>query len=456
MHFERQLNIFYSKIARAFFFVLICFIGSIYNDLNTNIIIASFGASLVLMEMIISINHHRRTYDQLPEIIIWISLFFWFWTEAVTLSFLDEKYTISSFLSPFRGSTIPNNVVSTAFLQISLFQLAIILSLFFFKHVSLPSFSISFISFPKKILGYLLIILAFLGWVTFIINSETLFQSIILFRQSDIEIAEGFSSYFPIVSIAVSGWAFALILCTKYRKSTLVWGAFLLGASLAFFSGTRFKILYIFMPALICFYYINRRAKVNYKTSILFIFFGMLLFGIASFQVVFRYNTNADFEIFGAFQGSGHFTALTNAIGLADTFDEPLKQSMLPLFITDFIPRFIWPGKPDHEYWVIYNYNLSPNFGNVTPSIIGQYYMNWWGFGGLYCGLIIGFVSSFASRRIEIFNKTGNFYNLIIAGFILSFVFLSFRVFSPNYVTYLIIIIILTPITMRYLKIEAK
>lgn len=456
MHFERQLDIFYLKVLRAFFFVLICFIGSIYSDVNTNIIIASFGASLVLMEMIFSINNHRHFYDQLSEIVIWISLFFWFWIEAVILAFSDMAFSISSYLSPFRGSTIPNSVVSAAFLQISLFQLAIILSLFFFKHISIPSFSVSLITFPKKILGYLLIILACLGWVTFIINTETLFQSIILFRQSDIEIAEGFSSYFPIVSIAVSGWAFALILCTKYRKSILVWGAFLLGALLAFFSGTRFKILYVFMPALICFYYINRKVEVNYKSLILFIFLGFFLLSIASFQVVFRYDINADYEIFGAFQGSGHFTALANAIGLANTFDEPLKQSMLPLFITDFIPRFIWPGKPDHEYWVIYNNYLSPNFGNVTPSIIGQYYMNWWGLGGLYCGLIIGFVSSFASRRIDFFNKTGNFYNLIIAGFILSFVFLSFRVFSPNYVTYLIIIIILTPISMRYLKIAAN
>ena len=133
-------------------------------------------------------------------------------------------------------------------------------------------------------------------------------------------------------------------------------------------------------------------------------------------------------------------------------------QPMAPLFLTDFVPRFIWADKPNHLYWETYNNVLAPLLpgsiagANVTPSIIGQYYLNWWWLGGFFSGFIMGSWAGIATNYFRAFNRSKTFTKLLVGSYILTFVFLSFRVFSANYVTYLLVTVVLSSVLAKQLK----
>jgi oligosaccharide repeat unit polymerase len=448
---RNELNSYLLQLSRAALFVFLCLIGSFFKNTSFAIFLATIGFALVLFEFVNSLRLHKRFKNYFAEIIVWLSLLIWFWFEAISMAWANDKFQVQTMYSPFLD-TFPDSVVASAFLQISLFQAFAFITLFLFKNISLPNVSLKTKVIPKWLVGYLFVFLALLGWITLFINSKSFFQSLFLFRESDVEIKVGFLAYLTIVSIAISGLSLAMIVCTKHRTSTLIWTAFILGGVLAFFSGTRFKIVYVILPAFICAYHIYQQRKFDFRFGALIFFILSSLILLASVQFVIRYDSNMQFGLFSAFLGSGHFSALANAIGLADKLSEPFKQPMGTLFITDFVPRFIWPDKPAHQYWEFYNMSLAPVNGNVTPSMLGQYYMNWWSLGGIFSGCIIGFISAIASRLIVTFNETNNFYTLAKASFILTFIFLSFRVFTANYITYVVVIYIIAPLTIKYAK----
>ena len=113
------------------------------------------------------------------------------------------------------------------------------------------------------------------------------------------------------------------------------------------------------------------------------------------------------------------------------------QQSMAILFVTDLIPRFIWENKPIHEYWLFYN-QISLG-GNVTPSIVGQYYMNWGVIGVLVSGLIFGLWAGLIDFLHKGYTESHRPQLLIVSGFLAAFLFLSFRHYSANYFFYVLV-----------------
>jgi oligosaccharide repeat unit polymerase len=257
-------------------------------------------------------------------------------------------------------------------------------------------------------------------------------------RVEVIEMEAGFKNYLPIASIACAGFAMARLITGSSTSALLSIAAVLAGGIIAILSGTRFKVLYFLMPALICAMIGVRDPGLRQRSLVyLGILVAAILF-VTAFQFQNRYGSGSvETSKFSGVVGAAHYTPLVFSIALMrDT--SPFYQPMSILFITDFVPRSIWPGKPNHEYFDFFN-QLAIFGGNVTPSVLGQYYMNWGLAGGVISGLIFGIWARVIDLLYCRFRISENYLFLILSAFVCAFIFLSFRHYAANYFTYVLV-----------------
>ena len=97
-----------------------------------------------------------------------------------------------------------------------------------------------------------------------------------------------------------------------------------------------------------------------------------------------------------------------------------------------------WPNKPKSEFWEFYNDRLAV-VGNLTPSVLGQYFLNWGVFGVFIAAFNFALWCSVCDYLITLYKESKNPYFLWLGVVIITFLFLSFRVYSLNYFFYLLI-----------------
>lgn len=214
-----------------------------------------------------------------------------------------------------------------------------------------------------------------------------------------------------------------------------------LAATPFLFSGTRHYLLYIFLPLCIAgFRSISGSANSKHliKWTVLFI----TLSSFSLLQVTLRsvgwHQILSPQEIQITPDASGQFSCLLYAEQIVPADHQFFHEFAEPFFITHWIPRQYWPGKPVMAAWEYYNasYTHGRKF-NVTPSIIGQYYMNWGVIGvigaGLWLGLLVRLVDS-VTPYIQSDRQTAA---KVVIGMSYAFLVASFRFYNPVYFTYL-------------------
>lgn len=133
------------------------------------------------------------------------------------------------------------------------------------------------------------------------------------------------------------------------------------------------------------------------------------------------------------------FTALIFALCLVPDIHDYFMESTTPYFLIHWIPRQFWPGKPTMRSWAYYNDTFT--YGrplNVTPSIIGQFHINWGIFGVVFIGLWLGFLTGLADRLMLAIRLEHQLAVATTIGMLYAFVISSFRFYSPIYLTYFV------------------
>ena len=136
-------------------------------------------------------------------------------------------------------------------------------------------------------------------------------------------------------------------------------------------------------------------------------------------------------------EGHDQFGAELIAIKVTEDVGHFFMEPMTPFFLTHFIPHQFWAGKPYPASWQYFNdeWTQGGNF-NVTPSITGQYYMNWGYVGVVWIGLFIGALARFCEDWFRRLRVQQQLLSATVAGLLLSFVFFSFRIYHPLYFAY--------------------
>lgn len=376
--------------------------------------------------------------------ILSVGSIFWFWQEVFVLSVSSPSFPNTVSYSPVSGETIPEILVAESLFILSSFSLCSVLAWVIFGRVLNRTFSVPRRSGQTILFDVVLLVIALLGWWPFLQTFggiQAAIARLVLMRAEATVFEAGVQNYIPIASISFAGVALARIVTGSAQSTLICLAAVVSGGAIAALSGTRFKLIYFMAPALIS-AFVGLRDKDKRQSSIVYVTatFGAMI-SIAAFQFANRYGEgSADSSIMSAAAGAQHFTALVFSISLMEG-RQYFNQSMLILFFTDLVPRFIFPSKPGHEYWDFYN-QLALG-GNITPSMLGQYYLNWGLPGGAIVGVIFGIWASIADTLYARYQLTKNDLFLIFSTFVCTFLFLSFRLYSMNYLIFLLTVALL-------------
>src|SRR5215813_9487244 len=91
------------------------------------------------------------------------------------------------------------------------------------------------------------------------------------------------------------------------------------------------------------------------------------------------------------------------------------------------------------ESWTFYNDNYVQGAKfNVTPSVIGQFHLNWGLPGVLFIGGWLGFLTALADRVLLMLNSERQRAMFVVSGMFYAFIISSFRFYSPVYFSYLL------------------
>ncbi|MBM3942630.1 MAG: hypothetical protein FJ316_06860 [SAR202 cluster bacterium] len=137
---------------------------------------------------------------------------------------------------------------------------------------------------------------------------------------------------------------------------------------------------------------------------------------------------------------TGQFTALLYAEYLVPERHPYFMEVAEPYFVIHWIPRKFWPEKPIMRSWTEYNdsYTGGSSEFNVTPSVIGQFHINWGVLGVVFIGAWLGFLTCLADRLMLGLDLDRQQALAVVVGMLYAFILSSFRFYSPIYVTYVV------------------
>jgi hypothetical protein len=211
-------------------------------------------------------------------------------------------------------------------------------------------------------------------------------------------------------------------------------------------SGSRHTVLVILIPLSAV---ILRRTYKRLRISKVLLWASaiLVLFFISQVQVATRHVgweaalTMDPNQVLNVTEVTGQFPALLFAESLVPTRHDFFVDPTPLYFITHWVPRRFWPEKPEDKVYRYFNDEAiggHPNFSltNVTPSVIGQFYMS---FGVIAVCAIGCFLGMLCRITDNVFARlTLHKHQSAVVFVATSYVFIinSFRFFSPFYVVY--------------------
>jgi hypothetical protein len=207
-------------------------------------------------------------------------------------------------------------------------------------------------------------------------------------------------------------------------------------------SGSRHTVLVILLPASAVILRLSYKrlciSKVLLWASAI-----LLLFCMFQIQVVTRdagwdaLETVAPNQLFKA-EVTGQFPALLLAESLVPTRHDFFLEPTPIYFITHWIPHRFWPGKPVDKVWEYFNDEVTGGdvVWNVSPSVIGQFYMNCGVLGVCAVGCFLGILSRITDNvfaRLTLYDHRAA---AVCVATLYVFVINSFRLVAPFYIVY--------------------
>lgn len=169
----------------------------------------------------------------------------------------------------------------------------------------------------------------------------------------------------------------------------------------------------------------------------------LMLFGIIQMQYALRdrgWNTvDRDSIVESQTQTAvtGQFEALVQSIAFVPSERDYFRELMSVQFLTHNIPRSWWPNKPISESWLEFNAAYLPvQSSNLTPSILGQYHMNWGFVGVMVISLVFGAGARALDTCAQEIEVRRQLTAVVVLGMLYGALVASFRYLHPLYFVY--------------------
>lgn len=449
----------------AIFSLLVAFSGYFISDYNN---LALLALALVLLNLaLVGQAIAELIENRLPgKFILVATTFFFFWVGAIDAAGQEVPFSVP------RGLPIPSQQyyiehIQLAFVYITLFQVALLfgysLHLRVRKLVGICSARHDSSSHRARALRYVLAACALIPFlISYDLNIGNIITALIASRSEiNIETKDiGLVSY--LLFFGMFGAALFLVEALVIRsigkfRNLLIGGI----TVLPFISGgSRHLWLYISFPACVLIFR-RLRGKLTISRVLRLCVIPLIILIVMQAQYAFRTLGWSEVQTFSKesltdTDVTGQFTALLFAEYLVPDTHDYFMEPVEPYFIIHWIPRQFWPEKPIMETWSYYNdaYIQGGAF-NVTPSIIGQFHLNWGIYGVVFIGVWLGILTSIADRLLLAINVEKQRAMAVVIGMFYAFIISSFRFYSPIYFAYLIFsVIAMWSVTSRNLPVD--
>jgi hypothetical protein len=227
-------------------------------------------------------------------------------------------------------------------------------------------------------------------------------------------------------------------------------------------SGSRHTVLVVLLPVSAV---ILRRSYKRLRISKVLLWASaiLLLFCISQVQVVTR-NVGWDAaralvpdQVLNA-EVTGQFSALLLSESLVPTRHDFFVDPTPVYFITHWIPRRFWPEKPVDQVWQYFNDEVTGGdpVWNVTPSVIGQFYMNCGVIGLCAIGCFLGMVCRITDNVLGRLTLSEHHAAAVCVATLYVFVINSLRYFAPFYLVYSVMALIGMIILTRGVRLRRR
>lgn len=374
-------------------------------------------------------------------------VFIFYWVEALSLSFQGNPFSVVEGF-PINASQFDQELISQALLYITVFQLFLFVGYSlrprFDKVLQLFASRMDSFSMQRWMITLLLVLCAVLPILAYYeFDYDKVMIALLASRSvTDFEAPEpGLSQHLALFGMygAALFFVYALKTSTWRRFSWLVLAVL---TAVPFVSGgARHLWLYISLPSVLI---VLRGFTGKLNTHRVLGLVAVVAIVLLVAQAQFAYRVVGWREVgkvapddLSTLNNTGQFTALLFAEHLVPNEHPYFKEMMEPYFVIHWIPRQMWPKKPIMESWTFYNesYVQGATY-NVTPSVIGQFHLNWGFPGVVFIGMWLGFLICMADRVLLLLNSDKQRAMFVVIGMFYAFIVSSFRFYSPIYFSY--------------------
>jgi len=374
-------------------------------------------------------------------------VFVFYWIEALVLAFQENPFSIPEGF-PISATQFDQELIRQALIYITVFQLLLLVGYSIRprleKAVGFFAARVDSLSFDKWLIGILLFLSAIMPLLIFYDFDFDKIASALLASRSatDLESTEpGLAQH--LTMFGIYGAALFFVYALKASTWRRFWWLFLGGiAALPFvLGGTRHIWLYISLPSVLI---VLRGFKGQSNRYRIMGLAAAILIVVAVAQAQYAYRSvgwnqveNVPTEGLSQLNSNGQLTALLFAEHLVPNHHAYFMELAEPYFLIHWIPRQLWPQKPIMESWAFYNESYVEGAAfNVTPSVIGQFHLNWGFPGVIFIGAWLGFLTFLADRVLLLLNSDRQRAMFVAAGMFYAFIISSFRFYSPIYFSY--------------------
>jgi hypothetical protein len=373
--------------------------------------------------------------------------FLFYWADAMALSLLEDPFSVPDGF-PIPATQFDVELISRALFYITVFQLLLFVGYSIRPRLKRPAAffksRVDSLSFDRWILAGLLVACALAPLLVYYnFDFDKIMEALLASRSSaDFEAPEpGLAQHMALFGIY--GAALFFVYALRANTWRRFWWLFLaIIVALPFImGGTRHIWFYISLPSILI---VLRGFKGQLTT---YRFVGLITVVLVVFvvaQLQFAYRSvgwreigKAPTEELSQLNTTGQLTALLFAEYLVPSQHTYFMEPAEPFFLIHWIPRQLWPNKPIMESWAYYNESYVQGAAfNVTPSVIGQFHLNWGLPGVVFIGAWLGFLTFVADRWLLLLDPARQRAMFVAAGMLYAFIISSFRFYSPVYFSY--------------------
>ena len=374
-------------------------------------------------------------------------MFLFYWLEALALALQRMPFGITEGF-PINESQFDQKLISQGLIYVTVFQLLLFVGYSvrprMARAVGYFTSRVDSLSFDRSLVGLLLGVCAVMPLLVFYDFDYDKIVAALLASRSGVDFdapEPGLSQHFALFGL------YGAALFFVYALKTSTWRRFwwlLMGvtAAVPFVSGgTRHLWLFISLPSVLI---VLRgfRGRLGTRRGLALAAAVLVVLLVAQAQFVYRGAGwreigNGAPEGITTLNNTGQFTALLFAEYLVPNEHPYFREMMEPYFVIHWIPRQLWPSKPIMESWAYYNESYVQGAAyNVTPSVIGQFHLNWGLPGVIFIGAWLGFLSFVADRVLLSLNPDRQRAMFVAVGMLYAFIISSFRFYSPIYFSY--------------------